>query len=379
MASVKKDYYEVLGVNKNATDKELKSAYRKLAIKYHPDRNPDNKDAEDRFKEISEAYEVLTDPQKRQLYDNYGHDGLNQSGYSGFSGFRSGGFDIFEEFEDIFGSFFGGGGRSRGRSTRNRPRKGADIAEQVIINLEDTLNVIEKDIEINKDEKCSKCNGSGAKPGTSPETCSQCNGSGQVSINQGFFNIRTTCPECNGTGKVVKHKCSECRGSGSVKKKKTLKIKIPAGIEDRMKIRVPGEGNSGTNGGPAGDLYIIVRVRGHKDFERRGHNLVYYAGINVFKAMLGGEIIVPKISGGSVKVKIPEGTQNDDVFRIKKEGLPDINTGSRKGDMYIHIKVEIPKNLNRKQKNLLKDMVKNEKVNIDETRSLYSELKSAFE
>ncbi len=373
MSQTKKDYYEILGVSRSATGSELKSAYRKLAVKYHPDRNPDDKNAEDKFKEISEAYEVLADPEKRNLYDTYGHEGLKSSGYSGFEGF--GGFgqaeDIFEQFEDLFGSFFGGSGR---RSRRNRARKGADINHKISITLEEAQSGIKKDIEITKSESCSKCNGTGAKPGTKPTTCPQCHGSGQMSVSQGFFNIRTTCQSCNGTGTIIKEKCPKCYGKGSIKVNKKLTINIPAGIEDRMKIRISGEGSAGINNGPNGDLYVYVNVKDHKDFERKGNDLIYYAGISVFTAMLGGNIEVPKLSGGEVKVKIPEGTQNDEIFRIKKEGLPDISTG-RIGDMYIHIRVDIPQKLNNKHKSILKDIANDVDKNNNKPESLYQKLK----
>jgi molecular chaperone DnaJ len=377
MANTKKDYYEVLGISKSADSIELKSAYRKLAIKYHPDRNPNDKDAEEHFKEVSEAYEVLADPQKRQLYDTYGHDGLKQTGYQGYNGFEGfSGSDIFEQFEDIFGSFFGGG-RSSSRSSRTRTRRGSDISQQVIIELEDALTGVEKEITINKHEKCEKCGGSGAKPGTSPTTCPKCGGHGQVSVTQGLFNIRTTCPHCQGTGKIIKDKCSVCRGEGKVKVTKKIKINIPAGIEDRMKMRIPNEGNSGTNGGPPGDLYVLIRIRDNDIFERRGNNLIYYAGISIYKAMLGGEIHVPKLSGGKVKVKIPEGTQNDDIFRVKREGIPDVQTG-RKGDLYIHIIVEIPKNLDKKEKKILTELAQDNGEEVGHVRSLYQSIKNKF-
>jgi molecular chaperone DnaJ len=375
MANTNKDYYQILGVSKTASGTELKAAYRKLAVKYHPDRNPNDKEAEDKFKEISEAYEVLADPEKRRLYDTYGHEGLKSSGYSGFSGFEGFGQaeDIFEQFEDIFGSFFGG--RRGGR--RSRHRKGADINHKVSITLEEAQKGIKKEIEITKSETCPKCNGSGAKPGTKPSTCPQCRGTGQMSVSQGFFNIRTTCSRCNGTGTVIKDKCSNCYGKGSIKANKKLSIDIPAGIEDRMKIRIPGEGSVGLNGGPNGDLYVYIDVKEHKDFERKGNDLIYYAGISVFTAMLGGNIEVPKLSGGKVKVKIPEGTQNDEIFRVKKEGLPDISTG-RVGDMYIYIKVEIPKKLNSKQKSELYEIAKDLDKESSTPKSLYQRLKNKF-
>lgn len=379
MANTKKDYYEVLGVSKTAGAGELKSAYRKLAIKYHPDRNPDDKEAEELFKEVSEAYEVLADPQKRKLYDTYGHEGLKQTGYSGYSGFEDfDSSDIFEQFEDIFGSFFGGGGgRTSGRSSRTRARKGSDISEQVIIELEDTLKGIEKEVNLTKHEKCETCGGNGAKPGTTPTVCPKCGGRGQVAVTQGFFNIRTTCTYCQGTGKIIKDKCSKCKGNGQIKVSKNIKINIPTGIEDRMKMRVPNGGNSGVNGGPPGDLYVTIRVKDHKEFERRGNNLIYYAGISIYKAMLGGEIFVPKLSGGKVKVKIPEGTQNDDIFRVKREGIPDIQTG-RKGDLYIHIIVEIPKQLSKKEKTVLTELAEENGENVGSVRSLYQKIKDKF-
>lgn len=375
MASTKRDYYEILGVNKNVTEKELKSVYRKLALKYHPDKNQGDKASEEKFKEISEAYEVLTDPNKRQIYDSLGHDGLNRSGYSGFSGFEGfSGFNIFDDLEDIFGSFFGG--RKR-RSSYTYARKGTDIHHEIIINLVDVLNGVEKEIDIIKHEVCKTCGGNGAKSGTSPVKCPYCQGTGKISRSQGFFNISTTCSHCNGSGKIIKDKCSSCRGSGLSQVKKKLKINIPAGIEDRMKMRLSDEGNSGINGGPSGDLYLTIRVRESKDFERNGDDLIYYAGISVFHAMLGGEIIVPKLSGGEVKLKIPEGTQNDTVFRIKKEGVPNINT-YRTGDLYIHIKINIPKNLTKDQKQTLYDIAKQRGEDLKKAKSLYSKIKDSF-
>ncbi len=376
MAGTKRDYYEILGVSKTANESELKSAYRKLALQFHPDRNPNNKEAEEKFKEISEAYEVLADPQKRELYDRYGHDGLRSSGYSGFSGFESGfSGDIFEQFEDLFGSFFGGSSGRRSSSSHQRARRGADIQHQITIRLDDVLVGIEKEIEVSKNETCPTCGGNGAKPGTSPITCPQCNGTGQMSVSQGFFNIRTTCSKCGGSGKIIKDKCHSCGGYGTIGVKKKIKVNIPAGIEDRMKMRLSGEGSSGSNGGPNGDLYILVNVLEHKDFERHGDDIIYYAGISAFRAMIGGEIIVPKLSGGEMKIKIPEGTQNDDIFRVKKEGLPSLNSG-RRGDLYIHIKVEIPKNLSKEQKDALKGLYKITEKDVEQAKSLYQNLKS---
>ena len=360
--SDKRDYYEVLGVKKDATEQELKKAYRKLAMKYHPDRNPDDKEAEEKFKEINEAYEVLSDADKRRTYDQFGHDGLNgqggfggQGGFDGgFGGFGGGGFG----FEDIFGDIFGGGGGFGGGGSRRRgPQRGADIKQSVRITFEEAAKGVEKEIKITRREECDTCNGTGAKPGTSKKTCPNCHGTGSVRSVQKtpFGNIATnrTCATCNGTGEVIDDPCTKCHGTGATRKTKTIKVNIPAGIDDGQMIKLEGQGEFGEPGAPRGNLYIIVDVAPHKLFKRDGFDVYIDMPITFVQAALGDEIEVPTLDG-KVKYKIAEGTQSGTVFRLKEKGIKRIRGNSR-GDQYVKVNVEVPKKLNEKQKDILRE------------------------
>lgn len=346
----KRDYYEVLGVPKTASDDEIKKAYRKLAKKYHPDLNKDNKDAETKFKEVGEAYEVLSDKDKRARYDAYGHAGVDPSaaggaGYGDFSG-GFGGFDVGDIFESFFGGGFGGGRRA------TRAQKGADLGLAMTISFEEAAFGTKKTIEINVLQQCSVCHGSGAKAGTTPETCPTCHGSGQVRSSMGFFTTTRTCDACRGTGKIIKNPCDACHGQGTVRRRKKIDVSIPAGIDNGQRISVRGQGNAGKNGGPSGDVIITIRVTPHPIFTRSGDDVLCTVPLTFAEAALGAEIEVPTLDG-KVKYNIPEGTQNGDIFKIRDKGITHIGARSR-GDQIINIKVEVPKNLSAKQKELLR-------------------------
>ena len=346
----KRDFYETLGVAKNASDEEIKKAYRKLAMKYHPDRNPDSKQAEDKFKEAKEAYEMLSDPQKREAYDRFGHAGVdpNVGGAGGAGAGFGGGFS--DAFGDIFGEIFGGGGRQRGGPQVYR---GADIRYNLDITLEQAANGFETTIRVPSWDECETCHGSGAKPGTSPTTCATCGGHGQVRMQQGFFSIQQTCPKCHGSGKVIPDPCNPCSGSGRVKRNKTLEVKIPAGIDDGMRIRSTGNGEPGMNGGPPGDLYVEIHIKQHGVFQRDGDDLHCEMPISFAKAALGGEIEVPTLSG-KVSFSVPEGTQSGKTFRLRSKGIKGVRSGFP-GDLFCHVVVETPVKLTDRQKELLRD------------------------
>lgn len=352
----KRDYYEVLGVDKGASQDEIKKAYRKLAKKYHPDLNPDDKEgAEAKFKEASEAYDVLGDAQKRQQYDQFGHAAFDQAAGGGYGGGFGGGFEDFD-LGDIFGSFFGGGfGGSR--SNPNAPRRGRDIGYNVTLTFEEACFGVEKDLTINHMERCSSCNGSGAKAGTQPETCPTCHGSGQVRAVQrtplGSFQTTRVCDTCGGKGQIIKNPCPDCHGEGTSRKSKKVRVKIPAGIDNGQQVYVRGEGDAGTKGGPSGDLVLNIRVSSHKIFVRQKYDILCDYPISFVQATLGAEVQVPTIDG-KVSYNIPEGTQPGTVFRLKGKGVPKVNSNQR-GDQYVTIKVEIPKGLNEKQKDILRD------------------------
>ena len=344
----KRDYYEVLGVGKDATDAEIKSAYRKKAKECHPDLHPDDKQAEERFKELNEANEVLSDPQKRQQYDQFGFDGPNMGGAGGFD---FNGFGGMGGFEDIFSSFFGGG---MGGARRNGPVQGNDVQHRITISFEEAAFGCEKSVDFFRYENCDTCSGSGAKPGTQPQTCPTCKGSGQVRTGGGFMVTVRTCPTCGGEGKIIKEKCSSCSGTGRVRRKRTLKVRIPAGIQDGVSLVKRGEGEPGQRGGPAGDLYITVSIRPHKVFKRDGSNILLEMPITFTQAALGAEIDVPTLEK-PVKQKIPEGTQTGTQFRIKGQGFPSLKNGI-KGDLIVTVNVEVPRKLNEKQKELLRQL-----------------------
>jgi molecular chaperone DnaJ len=343
----KKDYYEVLGVNRDASEDELKKAYRKLAMKWHPDRNPDNPKAEERFKEAKEAYEVLTDAQKRAAYDQFGHAGVDPSAAGGAgAGAGFGGFA--DAFGDIFGDIFGGGGRQRSTVYR-----GADLRYNLEITLEDAARGTETRIRIPAMEECETCHGTGAKPGTQPTTCTTCGGHGQVRMQQGFFSIQQTCPKCHGTGKMVANPCSSCSGSGRVKRHKTLAVKIPAGVDEGDRIRLSGEGEAGVNGGPSGDLYVVIQIRPHPVFTRDHNDLHCEMPVSFATAALGGEIEIPTLDGYA-KIKIPPETQSGKIFRLRGKGIKGVRSTTH-GDLMCHVVVETPVNLTARQKELLQE------------------------
>lgn len=345
----KRDYYEVLGVSKTASDDEIKKAYRKLAMKYHPDRNQGEKakEAEEKFKEAKEAYEMLSDGQKRAAYDQYGHAGVDpNSGMGG--GFGAGGFA--EAFGDIFGDMFGGARARGGRQVY----RGNDLSYSMEITLEEAARGKDAQIRIPSWDNCDTCHGSGAKPGTSPKTCSTCGGQGSVQMRQGFFSVQQTCPHCRGTGKIIPEPCPSCSGQGKIKRQKTLEVKIPAGIDDGMRIRSSGNGEPGVNGGPPGDLYIEIRVKEHDIFERDGDDLHCQVPVSFITAALGGEIEVPTLQG-KVAIDIPEGTQAGKQFRLRGKGIKGVRS-SYPGDLYCHIVVETPVKLTEYQRKLLREL-----------------------
>lgn len=361
--SEKRDYYEVLGVSKDADAKEIKKAYRKLAMKYHPDKNPGNKEAEEKFKEINEAYEVLSDEEKRSTYDRFGHDGLNnQGGFGGGQGFGGGfGGGGFGGFEDIFGDIFGsggfGGGFGGGGSSRRRgPRRGADIKQSVTITFEEAAFGKKLKVKLNRNEECEECHGSGAKPGTSKKTCPTCHGTGTVQSVQRtpFGNIASqrTCSTCNGEGEINENPCTKCHGTGSIRKTKTIEVDIPAGIDDGQMIKLSGQGEIGEKGGPRGDLYIIVNVKKHSIFTREGYDVYIEMPITFVQAALGDKLEVPTLDG-KVSYNLPEGTQTGTVFRLREKGIPKLRSNSR-GDQYVKVIIDTPKKLNDEQKELLR-------------------------
>ena len=341
----KRDYYDVLNVSKNATKDEIKKSYRRLAMKFHPDRNTNDADAEKKFKEAKEAYEVLSDSSKKETYDRFGHDGLNQAGARGPSG--------AEGFSDIFGDVFGdifGGGRGGGR---NQVFRGADLRYELNLDLEKAISGDSIKINIPTQVACNGCSGSGAKEGSSPAKCGTCDGMGQVRMQQGFFSVQQTCPKCQGNGTVIQDPCLKCHGLGRIAKTKTLSVKVPPGVDNGDRIRLSGEGEAGKNGGPSGDLYVEIRVNPHKIFEREGSNISCEIPISILVAALGGEIKMPTLNG-SVSVKIPPGTQSGKIFRLKGKGVTTARD-KRVGDLYAAISVETPVNLSSKQKDILKD------------------------
>jgi molecular chaperone DnaJ len=346
----KKDFYDVLGVNRDASDDDIKKAYRKLAMKYHPDRNPDSKEAEEKFKEAKEAYEVLSDGQKRAAYDQYGHAGVDPNmGGAGAGGAGFGGFG--DAFGDIFGEIFGNA--ARGGGGRSNVYRGADLRYNLEITLEEAARGTDTRIRIPTMDDCATCGGTGAKPGTKPVTCTTCNGVGQVRMQQGFFSIQQTCPKCHGTGKMVKDPCTDCHGAGRVKGSKTLQVKIPAGIDEGDRIRLAGEGERGQGGGPAGDLYVQIHIKAHTVFQREGDDLHCEMPIGFATAALGGEIEIPTLDGAA-KIKIPAETQTGKVFRLRGKGIKGVRS-AYPGDLMCHVVVETPVNLTARQRELLEE------------------------
>ncbi|HWP17650.1 MAG TPA: molecular chaperone DnaJ [Burkholderiaceae bacterium] len=351
----KRDYYEVLGVPKNASDDDIKKAYRKLAMKYHPDRNQGEKakEAEEKFKEAKEAYEMLSDPKKRAAYDQYGHAGVdpNMGGAGGFRGGPEGFGGFAEAFGDIFGDIFGATGGRRGGPQVYR---GSDLSYAMEITLEEAAAGKEAQIRVPTWDDCETCHGTGAKPGTSPKTCPTCGGSGTVHLRQGFFSIQQTCPHCHGSGRIIPEPCPACDGQGRIKRTKTLEVKIPAGIDDGMRIRSAGNGEPGINGGPPGDLYIEIRLKKHDVFERDGDDLHCTVPVSVTTAALGGSIEVPTL-GGRAEIELPEGTQHGKTFRLRGKGIKGVRS-AYPGDLYCHIAVEIPVKLTEHQRKLLREL-----------------------
>ena len=364
----------MLGVGRTASEQELKSAYRKLALQWHPDRNPNNPDAEEKFKEVSEAYAVLADAEKRSVYDRYGHAGLGATG-------QGVGFDasVFQDFNDIFGEFFGfgdlfGGGGGRRRS---RAQRGADLREDLTLEFEEAFFGTETRVTVRRHEACEDCRGTGAAPGKAPTTCRSCNGRGQVRYQQGFFSIARTCPNCQGTGSVITDPCSKCKGEGRVLRQRTVDAKIPAGVEDGTRIRFAGAGEVGQFGGPAGDLYVVLHVKEHPFFEREANDLHCVVPISIAQAAMGAEIRVPTMEGEHT-LKVPEGTQPGTTFRIRNKGVPVLN-GHGKGDLYVQARVQIPNRLTKRQRELLQELEITAKVdNQPMLRSLLGKVKEIF-
>ncbi len=374
----KRDYYEVLGISKGASDDEIKKAYRKEAKKYHPDLHPGDKECETKFKEVNEAYEVLSDKQKRSQYDQFGHAGVDPNFGAGGG---AGGFGGFGDFGDIFSDIFGGFGGFGGGSRRNGPKRGRDIHYTIDITFEEAAFGCAKTINLTKQDTCDHCHGSGAKAGTHAETCSQCNGTGQVRTQQrtplGYMTNITTCPKCGGKGKTIKEPCPDCRGTGKVRKNKTLEIKIIAGIDNGQTMQVSGQGEPGDNGGPSGDLLVTVRVKKHDIFRREGANVYVDMPITFVQAALGATLKVPTLDG-VVEYDISEGTQTGSVFRLRGKGIPFVR-GKGRGDEYVVVSVEVPKNLTSKQKEILKEFDSNSEVrNYKQQKSFLDKMKGFF-
>ena len=358
----KRDYYDVLGVNKSASADQIKSAYRKLAIKYHPDKNAGDKGAEEKFKEASEAYHILSNSERKQNYDNFGHAAFENSG-GGKSGF--GNFDFSNSFSDIFEDFFGEGfgGGSRGRRTK-RSNRGSDLRYDLSISLAEAYNGKKQDIKFSTSEKCDTCKGSGSKPGHNTGTCSMCGGHGQVRSSQGFFTVQQTCPQCGGAGEEITNPCSSCNGQGKKQASKRISVTIPKGVDDGTRIRLTGKGEAGSKGGNNGDLYLFVNVHSHELFKRSEENLFFECPISIADAALGSSIEIPTIDGGKAKIKIPAGTQSGKQFRLRGKGMPYMRA-SDYGDLYVQVNTEVPISLNREQKELLEKFreIENEKSN----------------
>lgn len=365
----KRDYYETLGVDRADDQQTIKQKYRKLALKYHPDRNPGDQEAESRFKEISEAYQVLSDPGKRQKYDQFGHQGLDGSGFQPFTGFD----DIFESFGDIFGDFFGGSRRGHSRAS-----KGEDLRYDMSIEFMDAIQGLEKEIEVEKLDLCNTCGGSGAKPGTSPQVCQQCGGSGQVRRSQGFFMIATTCPHCHGSGKTITDPCHDCSGLGKVERRKKLTVKIPPGVDSGSRIRLRGEGEPGRMGGPAGDLYIVLNVKEHEALQRHGDDILLEFPITFSQAALGSTFSVTLLDNTET-LKVPAGTQNGKTFVFKGKGATSLR-GYGKGDFYVRIIVVTPTKLSQKEKQLFEELANHENtaVHPDKKKSFFEKIRDSI-
>lgn len=371
----KRDYYEVLGVARNAPADEIKRAFRQLALKHHPDRNPGNKEAEEKFKEAAEAYSVLGDPEKRETYDRFGLDGLKGEGFTGFSGFDA---SIFGDFEDILGSLFGFGdffgGRGRGR--RPFPQRGRDLALDLEISLEQAASGIDKEINLSRAEHCAECRGTGVSPGTRKAECPTCQGRGQIRYQQGFFSVSRTCSHCHGDGEIITSPCLHCQGSGRIKKKQKITVKIPAGVEDGIRLRVEGQGEAGGAGADPGDLYVLIRVAKHPFFEREDNNLFCQVFISFSQAALGATIEVPGLDLDSEILKIPAGTQTGAVFRLRGRGIKDLRS-HRKGDLFVKVQIKTPENLSKEEKSLLRRLAELRGEDLDNAdRSLINKFRN---
>lgn len=370
--STKRDYYEVLGVERTASDQEIKSAYRKLAIKYHPDKNPDNEEAEGQFKECAEAYSVLADAEQRKRYDTFGHQGVSSS--AGYGGGQAGFTDLSDIFDLFgFGDVFGGG--RGGQSRRGSAQRGADLRYDLEITLENAAAGMTANLRIPRLETCTECTGTGAEPGTKPETCSTCQGAGQVRYQQGFFSVARTCSTCRGSGKVIKSPCKECRGGGRVEREKQIEVKIPAGVETGSRLRITGEGESGVSNGPAGDLYVVIHVTEHERFERQGSNLYVAVPVSFAQAALGAEISVGTLDGQQ-NLKVPAGTQTGTVFRLKNQGMPVLG-GRGKGDLFVSATVITPTTLSREQRKLLEQLAEMDDTEVDD-KGLMDKVRDIF-
>ena len=371
--SSKRDYYDVLGVSRTATDQEIKSAYRRLAVKYHPDKNPNDASAEEKFKEAAEAYSVLSDAEQRRRYDRFGHAGVSSTAGAGAWGAPG-----FGGIEDILGDLFGfgdvfGGGRATGR--RSAAQRGSDLRYDLEISLEEAANGMTAQLRIPRLEGCETCSGSGATPGTQPESCHTCGGTGQVRYQQGFFSVARTCHVCRGAGRVIKTPCTKCNGAGRVEREKQMEVKVPAGVETGSRLRVQGEGEAGTQGGPAGDLYVVIHVAEHEQFERQGSNLYEAVPITFAQAALGAEIVV-KTLDAEEKLKIPLGTQTGTVFRLKGKGMPVLG-GRGRGDLFVSVTVITPTTLTREQRKLLEQLAEVENKDLED-KGLVDKVRDIF-
>lgn len=371
--SEKRDYYEVLGIARNASEDDIKKNFRKLARQCHPDLNPNDKKAEANFKELNEAYEVLSDAEKRKRYDTFGHAGMGQGGGQGFQG----GFEGFSDvFGDLFSEFFGGQGGRRGGGGA-RPRRGSDLEYQLEIEFEEAAFGTEKTISVPRIETCGDCRGSGAKDPSSVKTCSACHGRGQISVSQGFFSITRTCGQCRGSGRSVTDPCTKCRGQGRVEQSRSLKTKIPPGVQSGNRLKLPGEGEAGPMGGPPGDLYVLLVVKAHEKFERDGDNVLLEHPISFVQAALGAEVEVPTLWGNQ-QLKVPAGTQPGTVFKLRGAGIDSVH-GGRRGDQLVQVQIAVPRKLTKKQREILQEFAKEGGDAIDEEKSFFEKIKEAFE